>query len=185
VSRDPDFVEVYRATVEFVRLVVRRHGIPPADCEDAVQDFFVVAHRRWAQLEDMDRIHAWLRGIAVRVCWNYHRSRRRSIEVLVLESETPPAQPDQGELMPSEKLERREDLLWLRTALDRLDEKQRIAIVMTDLEQRSAVEVSHMTGISPNTVASRHRAAMHDLRRAAVARQTSVHRDCSARPIKK
>ncbi|HEU4730029.1 MAG TPA: sigma-70 family RNA polymerase sigma factor [Kofleriaceae bacterium] len=170
------FVEAYRVSVEFVRFIVRRHGIPAADREDVVQDVFVVAHRRWAQLASMESLHAWLRGIAVRICWNYRRARRRSNELLTLDPEDPDAQPGGAERMPPDELERREDLQWLMRAMDRLDAKQRSALVLTQLEQRSAVEVSRMTGLSPNTVASRLRAAMQDLRRAALARQTSIHR---------
>jgi RNA polymerase sigma-70 factor (ECF subfamily) len=178
-------VEAYRATLEFVRRIVRRHGVATADRDDAVQDVFVVAHRRWAQLENMDRLHAWLHGIAVRICWNYRRARRRSNGVLAHEPEAPEAQPDRGAVMAPEQLAHREDLQWLRTAMDRLDAKQRSALVLTQLEQRSAVEVSRMTGLSSNTVASRLRAAMQDLRRAAVVRQGAVHRGLVTRSLKR
>src|ERR1043166_5689758 len=45
----PAFDEVYAAHVGFVWRVLRTFGVPDAQIEDAVQDVFVVVHRRLAE----------------------------------------------------------------------------------------------------------------------------------------
>lgn len=175
-AQESSFAVAYRTTIGFVRRVVQRQAISPADWDDAVQDVFLVAYRRWDQLDSAASLHAWLHGIAVRTCCNYRRARRRWNDRLLPGDEPAEAQPDRVDRIPAAELERREELQWLRDAMARLDEKQRRALVLVRLERRSAAEVSRMTGLSPNTVASRLRAALVGLRQAATARESpGVH----------
>src|SRR5262249_39587659 len=79
---------------------------------------------------------------------------------------TPPPtiSPDSDDRVVDQQLARAEDLQWLDQAVDRLDDKRKQALVLSRIEGRTAAEVSRMTGISPNTVASRVRAALRKLR---------------------
>ena len=73
--------------------------------------------------------------------------------------------------MLDQQLAREEDLRWLGEAVERLDDKRKEALVLSRIEGRSAAEVARMTGLSPNTVASRVRAALRELRGDLVARE--------------
>lgn len=158
------FEAVYRAMVGFVRRVVHRQPVPPAQREDAVQDVFVVAYRRWHQLEGTQSLRAWLHGIALRTCWNYQRANRRNGFWMESPHDSADELPDmEGELL-DEQFAREEDLWWLGKALERLDDRRKEALVLSRIEGRSAAEVARITGLSPNTVASRVRAALRDLR---------------------
>jgi RNA polymerase sigma-70 factor (ECF subfamily) len=158
------FEAVYRAMVGFVRRVVYRQPIPPAHRDDAVQDTFIVAYRRWNQLESEHSLRAWLKGIAVRTCWNYQRAHRRYRFWMAPPHETADELADHDDRVVDQQLARAEDLQWHGQAVDRLDDKRKQALVLSRIEGRSAAEVSRMTGLSPNTVASRVRAALRKLR---------------------
>jgi RNA polymerase sigma factor (sigma-70 family) len=158
------FEAVYRAMVGFVRRVVYRQPIPPAHRDDAVQDTFLVAYRRWNQLDGAHSLRAWLKGIAVRTCWNYQRAHRRYRFWMAPTHDTADELPDLEDRVVDQQLARAEDLQWLGKAVDRLDDKRKQALVLSRIEGHSAAEVSRMTGLSPNTVSSRVRAAVRKLR---------------------
>ena len=166
------FEAVYRAMIGFVRRVVHRQPIPPAHRDDAVQDVFVVAYRRWHQLEGAQSLRAWLHGIAVRTCWNYQRAHRRYRFWMAPPHDSADELPDVEGRMLDQQLAREEDLRWLGEAVERLDDKRKEALILSRIEGRSAAEVARMTGLSPNTVASRVRAALRELRGDLVARET-------------
>src|SRR5262245_39500499 len=117
--------------------MARRHGVPPSDLEDAVQDVFLVLYRRWAERTKDEELDARLRGVAMRTSSNYRRARRRRERWL----ET---QPDIVDIYADplsssdEQMVSWEEERWLMQALLRLDERKRQAIVLTQLEQKSA-----------------------------------------------
>jgi RNA polymerase sigma-70 factor, ECF subfamily len=164
------FETVYRAMVGFVRRVVYRQPIPPAHRDDAVQDTFLVAYRRWNQLDGAQSLRAWLKGIAVRTCWNYSRAHRRYQFWMAPPHATTDELADVDNRVVDQQLARAEDLQWLDQAVDRLDDKRKQALVLSRIEGRTAAEVSRMTGLSPNTVSSRVRAAVRKLRSDLLAR---------------
>ncbi len=73
-------VHAFRALYEdhygFVWSTVARMGVSPDAIDDAVQDSFLVAYRRWDDLP-RERRRAWLYGIARRVSSNARRLERR------------------------------------------------------------------------------------------------------------
>jgi RNA polymerase sigma-70 factor (ECF subfamily) len=169
------FDAVYRTTIEFVRRVVQLQPIPPGDRDDAVQDVFIVAYRRWSQLESGLSLHGWLHGIAVRTCWNYQRAhRRRNLRFTPSAEGTTEEHPDPNARVVDQELVRDEDLRWLGEAVDRLHDKRREVLILNRIEGKSAMEVSRMTGISPNTVASRLRAALRALREELTVRERAL-----------
>lgn len=158
------FEQVYRREHDFVRAVVRRLGQPWEDVDDAVQEVFVVLHRRIGELDTGKALHGWLRSVAVRVCSNHRRKRRRrhshdgSEEPL-----DPDALCDVDHPGPDEARAQSEVREALRRVLGRLDHKKREVFLLTELEERTAREVATLTRTSPNTVASRLRAARRNL----------------------
>jgi RNA polymerase sigma-70 factor (ECF subfamily) len=56
--------------------------VGPDEAEDVVQDAYVVARRRIAQLRDPDAFEPWVTRIVVNLCFSRHRRRRRLRDVL-------------------------------------------------------------------------------------------------------
>jgi RNA polymerase sigma-70 factor, ECF subfamily len=148
-----DFVRLYRDHVNQVWRVVSRLGVRAADVEDAVQDVFIVAHRRFDSLSGSPT--AWLTGIALRVAHDY---RRRDVR-----KPSTPLEPAEGvadpAARPDELAVRRDAFGYAMRLLEGLPTEQREVFVLAELEQLSAPEISEATSTPLNTVYSRLRLA--------------------------
>jgi RNA polymerase sigma-70 factor (ECF subfamily) len=160
----PTFADVYRDGVSFVWRNVRRLGVAEESVRDAVQDVFLVVHRRLESYEGRSSVRTWLFGIAMHVARDYRRAARRK----ALRSAPPPpfgSSPDPFEHAvaagpgPDKQVEAVEANRLLLCLLDELDEERRAVFVLTELEQMSAPEVSAALGLNLNTVHGRLRAA--------------------------
>jgi RNA polymerase sigma-70 factor (ECF subfamily) len=169
VSTIATFESVYRKHWKLVGRMARRYGVSPSDLDDAVQDVFVVLYRRWTERANDEEFDAWLRGVATRTSWNYRRARRRRERWLDVQPEMVDVYADPRSLS-DEHVASWEKERWLVQALLGLDERKRQAVVLTQLQQKSAKEVARLTGLSPNTVASRLRIALAELRKNGKAR---------------
>jgi RNA polymerase sigma-70 factor, ECF subfamily len=153
------FARTYREEHDFVVSLVRRLGVPAGDVEDAVQDVFVVLHRRLHELEAGVALRYWLRSVTFRVCSNH----RRKLSVHWPRSRGEPIDPDSLHdvlhRLPDEARALSEARQALARALSRLDGEKLEVFVLTELEERTASEIAELTQTSPNTVASRLRAA--------------------------
>ncbi|MBX7079351.1 MAG: sigma-70 family RNA polymerase sigma factor [Nannocystaceae bacterium] len=144
------FASIYARYYDGVRRTLACLGVPAAALDDAVQEVFVVVHRRGG-LDELPR--AWIYGVARRVAWRHHRSHGRSER---REREAPV--PDDGG-SPEAALERDEAVAFMNAFLDALDDDQRTVFVLAEIEELTAREVAAIVGASPNTVASRLRLA--------------------------
>ena len=149
----PSFDEVYEQHVDFVWRALRGLGIQGPHLDDAVQDVFVVVHRRLCTFEGRSKMTTWLFGIAMRVARNYRRERRLDDDPAAVErvSDERPS--------PFEEAARSEAVQLLERVLDALDDKKRIVFVLMDIEQMTAEEVAALLDINVNTVYSRRRFA--------------------------
>ena len=161
VDRDKAFRAVYDSHVAFVWRNLRRLGVADADVEDKVQEVFVVAHRRWSDF--VDRGHgprAWLFQIALRVAADARRHRRRH-----------PVDPDGGlaqdrmsiDAPQAAAVARKEALNLLDRALETIEIGRRAVLVLHEIEQMTAPEISRTLDIPLNTVYSRLRVARLEL----------------------
>lgn len=156
------FDEVYDRHVVFVWRTLRALGVPDAAIEDAVQDVFIVVHRRLAEFEGRAKLTSWLFAIARRVARNHRRTRQASSEVQEVEEQVHDERPT-----PYEAAVQTEAVALLERILDRLDDKQRVCFVLMDIEQMTAEEVASLLEINVNTVYSRRRLARLELNRLA------------------
>ena len=102
----PRFGQIFREHHDAVARWARNLGIHPADVDDAVQEVFVVAHRRLPDFAGPGNVRAWLFSIARRVCSNYRRGRARAdARSFGLERPPSPSAPDE-ELMRNEAFEK-------------------------------------------------------------------------------
>ena len=148
----PTFDEVYAANVHFVWRIARAFGVPEAALEDAVQDVFVVVHRRLAEFEGRAAITTWLFAITRRVALAHRRrDGARRTEPLDVE----PA----GGVDTFATVSRAQAARQVAEVLDTLDEDKRIVFALVELEQMSVPEVARMLDLKLNTAYSRLRLA--------------------------
>ena len=160
------FDDVYETHFAFVWRTLRRLGVPESAADDAVQDVFVVVHRRLADFEGRSSLRTWLFGIAARVASDHRRALRRKGGLHEeVSAELPDASPG-----PHESAARSEAVRRLEQVLDLLDDDRRAVFVLADLEQLTAPEIAAALGVNVNTVYTRLRAARDDFNRA-LARQ--------------
>jgi RNA polymerase sigma-70 factor (ECF subfamily) len=146
----------YRDRIYRVAIRMSRNA---SDAEEVVQDTFLRAHSAIGAFRGESRFATWLYRIAVNsVRMRQRTARRRPAELLAgvsahaLESTTALTQAHQGPeaLVDSKTVTRR-----VREALDQLDEDQRAAIVLRDLEELTAAEAAQILGVSMDVVRQR------------------------------
>jgi RNA polymerase sigma-70 factor (ECF subfamily) len=153
-----DLPGIYEMHVDFVWRLVARLGVAPDAVADAVQDVFLVVHRRLADFDGRATIRAWLAGICRGVAANRRRAAQREQQRLRLLCTVGAPQP-----LPAD---RRVDLgRVVGEFLDGLDEDQRMSVLLVDVEGMSAAEVAEILGVPRNTIYSRLRLVRTKLRR--------------------
>jgi RNA polymerase sigma-70 factor, ECF subfamily len=132
---------------------------PGGDCEDVVQDVFIVARRKLPRFDRKAEITTWLYEITVRVVQDWRRRRRwwswvtgRGPSPSRGRPQPPPATPGEGAHDPVGRLEVRERVLLLYRILDGLDEAYRTTFILFELEGLSGQRVAELTGARPGTV---------------------------------
>jgi RNA polymerase sigma-70 factor, ECF subfamily len=163
-----DFEAVYDDQFDFVYRNVRRLGVPAAHVDDAVQEVFLVVHRRLGEFEGRSSVKTWIFGILARVAADHRRSLRRKSPHLrspggVVEPDTIVDERDG----PHEAIARAEGVRLLHALLDELDDDKRVVLVLAELEQMSAPEIAESLGCNLNTVYARLRAARREFEQAA------------------
>lgn len=152
-AQDLDLDAVYRAHHAFVWRTVRHLGVDPDRIDDAVQDTFLVVHRRLGEFEGRAALRTWLFEIARRVAGRYRRTAAREA----------PRRCEVPELTtgerPDEDLARAEAAEILQEFLDELDRDKSVVFIMAELEQRRAPEIAEALALNLNTVYARLRAA--------------------------
>jgi len=173
----PTFAQVYEAHVRFVWRTLRRLGVPDKDCDDAVQDVFLVVHRRLDEFRPEAPLKHWLFRITSRIARDYRRSGRRK----------DPAQhglipvagdehADSQQRSPVDAAERSAAARLIHEMLQQLDDSKREAFILAELEQMTAPEIAQTLDIPLNTVYSRLRRARLDFEAA-----LGQHRERQAR----
>ena len=168
------FRSLYEEHVGFVWRNLRRLGVAPSDVEDRVQEVFVVAHRRLGDYEERGHgPRAWLFQIVLRVASEWRRHKRRHPEDVDggAAQDLEQIEPEQPDLVA-----RREALDQLDAALATLDVDKRAVLVLHEIEEMTAPEISESLSLPINTVYSRLRVARQQLEAALVSRQKREER---------
>lgn len=115
--------------------------------EDAVQDALIRAWRDLRSLRDPDRFDAWLYRLTIRACQDVVRgTRRRAVEVHIVELERADGSDQYGSVVDRDQLER---------AFRALSIEHRAVLVLTHYVGMTAAEVAETLGIPSGTVYSR------------------------------
>jgi RNA polymerase sigma-70 factor (ECF subfamily) len=134
----------------------------PDEAEDAAQEAFIAASRGLTSFRGQSEVKTWLTSIAVNACRGRLRKRKArqvltvTLQSLHLASSSPPS-------IESQTVQREADLqLW--QAVDALDEKHRLVVILRYVHELSTVEIATVLDISLGTVHSRLFYARQQLR---------------------
>lgn len=167
---------LYDQYFSFVYRSARRLGVPLSAVDDAVQEVFVVLHRRIAEYDGRASLQSWIYGILSNVVRDYRRSFRRKQGWLVASDGDELLGPAPSATDPERRTELQRDVELLLQLLDELPDGQRELIVLAELEQMTVPEICECVGGNPNTVYSRLRAARENLKRKLSRRSIAIPR---------
>jgi RNA polymerase sigma-70 factor (ECF subfamily) len=139
---DDGFAEFYQRTFAQVLSTTIMASGHRADAEDAVQEAYIIALRRWALVGGHEAPEAWVLKVALRRLWRSQRRRRHAERLAVT---VPP------DATPEETAYAREVLGALAT----LPPPVRIAMVMCAVLGWTQAEVAQVLQVPRNTIANR------------------------------
>lgn len=123
------------------------------EAQDATQEVFLRAFKYLHRLDVRRPVEPWLMRITVNVCRDIQKkTQRRNVtfsEIPPVESETPGNSKDPYSGLAWEQQRQR---LW--KALNALPEKERMAVLLRDVEGFSTAEVAEILGSTESTVRS-------------------------------
>ena len=143
---DHDLASLFRDHAAFVWRVLKRHGVQPRDLEDAVQEVFLVVHRKLPEFQGRSSVRTWLYSISAALSRRHAHVQR---ELLIEADERAVAAEQPGHV------ERKQLLTALDDALAQLSEDQRAVFVLFEIEDWTLAEIAGALGIPLSTVSSR------------------------------
>lgn len=159
----------FREHGPFVFRVLRRLGVAEPLLDDAVQEVFLVVHRKRRDFDPRFELRVWLFGISRKVA---ARSRRLSERARSRHGR--PRSPSALEpRTPEDQAATRESFEFLRRFLDDLGEPRGLVFVLHQLEGMTMPEVAEALGLKLNTAYSHLRLARAALREAVAQRDRS------------
>ena len=128
-----------------------------ADADEAVQDAFVKAYTHLQDFEYGRSFEVWFTRILVNSCLDRVKARSRRARWMVAADDLGDSSPLDRVAVPRESTPealalRRERGERLMDAIERLPERQRTVILLSQIEGASTREVSEMTGLRETTI---------------------------------
>ena len=114
-----------------------------ADAQELVQEAYARAWQRWSTVSTYDEPEAWVRTVAWRLAASRWRKAKNGVAAMLRHG--PPEDTPEPSI----------DNVALVTALRKIPEAQRRAIVLHHLSGLSVTEVAHETGVPEGTVKAR------------------------------
>ncbi len=158
----PTLRAIYDEHVTFVWRALRRLGVRESDLPDAVQDVFLVVHRKLPEFEGRSKVTTWLFGIAMRVARD--RMRLAHVRRQVGDEEAVLAYVDESADVAAQA-ERRQAAEILESILDALPMEQRAVFTLFELDGMSGEAIAELLEIPLGTVYSRLRLAREAFQR--------------------
>ncbi len=168
------FKALYRSHYQPVLLLCRRLLSDTAEAEDATQEVFMRAYRRFDRYDPAQPFGAWVNTIASNYCIDILRRRKRLGALLVVTDDEPldelAVDPAEG---PAAGLISNFEAQAVTQAVNRLDDKYRIPIVLAYFAEASYEEIAHTLGVSRNHVGVLLLRGKQQLRRVLQEQQTT------------
>lgn len=146
------FARLYDCHSAVILALCRKHA--PSEADDALQETFIRANNLLHKVQGPARLRPWLYGIARRVCSEKRRSQRRrthhteqAMNERATEIDFGAAPHTSGGQWVNES-DRAEQLQQLGRALDRLPDRERLAIHLYYLEHDPVAAASSALGLS-------------------------------------
>lgn len=140
-----------------------------ADADEAVQDAFVKAFLHLRGFDEALSFDVWFSRILVNGCLDRLKARSRRARWMApapREDGAPAPEPADPGPSAEDAVLRGEAAARLRAEIDRLPDRQRSVVLLTQFDGRPAAEVGAITGLSESTVRVHLFRAMKRLRRA-------------------
>jgi RNA polymerase sigma-70 factor (ECF subfamily) len=134
-----------------------------AEAEDVVQESWLLAFRKLSQVEDAERVGAWLTRLTANMALGRRRASDRSELVAEAELELGPEPAAQGD--PEALAARREFQPVLEAAVASLPDVLRSAFILREVEGMPVADVAETLGVPEATVKTRAFRARELLRR--------------------
>ena len=144
------------------------------DAQDAAQEVFLRAFKYIHRFDVQRPIEPWLMQMTVNVCRNIGRNRQRRWSTFP-ETVEPNASPAQESGNPHNGFVEEQERQMLWKALDGLPEKERMAVILRDIDGLATSEVAEILGSSETTVRSQ-------ISRARVRMKNAIDRMIGGRP---
>jgi RNA polymerase sigma-70 factor (ECF subfamily) len=163
-SRDPSgaglaVVRLYNAYADYIFRSLRRLGVDEASLQDALQEVFIVVHRRLDESRSPEQIKRWLFVIAMGVASNYRRAAGRKRPERSAAGIDPDTLASRLTDDPFEQLAHAQQVHLFYRLLETLDDDKRAVFVLAELEQVSVAEIAETLSVNVNTAHARLRAA--------------------------
>ena len=147
-----------RAHLDGVWRLLRRLGLPQADADDAAQQVFMIACRRFASIQAGSE-RAFLFGCALKFAAKWREAQQKPVQPTAT-GELDGVEDD----LPSveDLVERHRARALLDLILKSMPSELRTVFVLFELEEFSSLEIAALLGIPRGTAASRLRRARED-----------------------
>jgi RNA polymerase sigma-70 factor (ECF subfamily) len=163
-----EVARVFDEHAAYVGRTLRCLGISERELPDAIQEVFLVVHRRLGEFAGRASLRTWLYAIALRVTQEHRRRGARRREDVVARPPEPEVAPDAS---PERLLEQRRALATALEILEGIAEEKRTVFVLYEVEQLSMTEVADLVGCPLQTAYSRLHSARTEIARALKRRQ--------------
>jgi RNA polymerase sigma-70 factor (ECF subfamily) len=156
------FEHIMTATERRVALLSWRILGDAEEVKDAVQETFLRVYRHLLRFDEGRDFMGWLFRITVNVCRDRLAGSRKRRRVF--------AQLDEGQAVAASEdlhaaVAAKQELERLTRAVDALPEKERLALILRDVEELSTDEVARILGSRPGTVRVQIHSARAKLRK--------------------
>jgi RNA polymerase sigma factor (sigma-70 family) len=146
----PTFEAIYETEARWVWSTLRRLGVLRDSCADAMQEVFMVVHRRLPEYEPRHRLRGWLGAIAVRVAKRFQRREALTVEII----------DDEQTAVPDAELgldlaRETEDADELQQVLDKLTPDQRFLLLSHHRDEVPVAEIAEHLDVPEGTVKKR------------------------------
>lgn len=168
-ARDPELLErLIRDTTPRIRAAVRSFATDDADLEDIVQECWVRILERLHKFTEDRSFSGWAVAVSRNYCKSRYRREKRAVDTVSMEDvhDAVDSEPNPEEEFGQGQVKQ---AVWQE--LNSLPEREREAIVMKLMEQRSTSEIAGALGVSELSARKIVRRATDKLRRSHVLRE--------------
>lgn len=163
-----ELVELYQQRL----ITVLNHLIGNmTEAEDLAQEVFLRVYRHRKKYHPRAKFSTWLFTIANHLALNVLRSRQRRPVIPLDVQDSGPLGPRPAEQLvrdranqPAQRLQQQELALIIQQALETLNERQRMAVVLNKFEDMNYAEIAEVMGLTTKAVKSLLSRARENLR---------------------